>query len=185
VYYDWYPRYAGRTEPNFSAHWFREEGGKAIESRHERRFSADFDMLGFAAIGSGGTSAMSRYPSLKIIVCFPLATGFFLRYLSRARGKVHAESATDVGKTHSTCVRPRPQDCEFLSPITGGADAVRAEWLRTGAPQQSDNAIEIIENISYIGDSDAGIRAKPCLGLFHMPFPKRKQESERYQEVRV
>jgi ATP-dependent protease HslVU (ClpYQ) peptidase subunit len=118
----------------------------------------DCDMLGFAAIGSGASAALSSLSFTKDHCNFyPSATSAEVFYYVLA-AKFMAESATDVGKdTFDVCL-VHGAGCEFLSPYAGGSETVRDAWLEKGAPRKSAEAIEAISSMIYGGNT--GLSAK-------------------------
>jgi hypothetical protein len=113
----------------------------------------DFDMLGFAAIGSGASAALSSLSFAKDHSNFFRSDSSAKVFYHVLAAKFMAESATDVGKdTFDVCI-VCDSHCEFLSPMAGGAETVRRLWLEDGAPRRSEKSIKAISAMLYGGDT--------------------------------
>lgn len=113
----------------------------------------DFDMLGFAAIGSGASAALSSLSFAKDHCAFYKSDSSAEVFYHVLAAKFMAESATDVGKETFDVCTVYEASCEFLSPMAGGANTVRDLWLKFGAPRRSEEAIAAIESMIYGGET--------------------------------
>ena len=115
----------------------------------------DWDMIGFAAIGTGAVSALSslsfavdhcgfsRYDSIEDVSYHVLAAKFM------------SESATDVGRdTFYVSVNSDPE-CTFMY-SKDGFDIARKLWEVNGAPRRSAETIEAIKNFLFPWSEDLG-----------------------------
>ncbi|HEY1903503.1 MAG TPA: hypothetical protein VGG56_13790 [Terracidiphilus sp.] len=111
----------------------------------------DYDMLGFAAIGSGASPALASLTFARDHNML-LPTEDFCEVASHVlAAKFAAESATDVGHdTFYVCNSPKGV-CHFLSGFKGGVETVRTSWHQYGAPKRSPETIQLIRDLTYSG----------------------------------
>lgn len=133
-----------------------DENGKS----HLRVVSADdtpedWDMIGFAAIGTGAISAlnslsfavehcsMSKYGSVEEVSYYVLAAKFM------------SESATDVGRDTFYVSVDKDDECTFMY-SNAAIDIVRESWERFGAPRISKETIGAIKDLMFPWSEDLG-----------------------------
>ena len=109
----------------------------------------DYDLLGFAAIGSGALNALASLSFAKDYNSLSESNDIHEVTYHVLVAKFMAESATDVGKdTFYVCIGPSGI-CHFLNPFAGGVDPIRKEWEQSGAPRTSVETLEVIKAIGY------------------------------------
>jgi 20S proteasome alpha/beta subunit len=114
----------------------------------------DFDMLNFAAIGSGAQTALASLSFAKDHCgLYHISDMAHVTYHVLA-AKFMAESATDVGRqTFFVCTGP-DGECHFLNPFAGGVEPIRRIWEESGAPKPAQQAIEAARDLMHEGDED-------------------------------
>jgi len=109
----------------------------------------DFDMLGFAAIGSGAATALASLAFAKDHCSLLSHSGMQEVTYHVLSAKFMSESATDVGQqTFYVCLCPNGE-CRFLDSRKGGVESVRNAWKQYGAPRRSPEAIQVITDLVY------------------------------------
>jgi hypothetical protein len=109
----------------------------------------DFDMLGFAAIGSGAQTALASLAFARDHnALFTIQESCEVASHVLA-AKFTAESASDVGQdTFYVCNSPGGF-CQFLSTDKGGVEAVRKAWHQFGAPKRSPETVQLIRELTF------------------------------------
>jgi len=115
----------------------------------------DFDMLGFAAIGSGASQALGSLAFAKDHTSLCQHSSLVDVTYQVLAAKFMSESATDVGKDTFYVATSKDQNCDFISSYAQGIEYIRDAWAKQGAPRDSPRALSAIADLLHSG-SDEG-----------------------------
>jgi hypothetical protein len=111
----------------------------------------DFDSLGFAAIGSGASGALSSLSFAKDHLGFGRYSDMEPCAYHLLAAKYMAESATDVGRdTFFVSVGPKRGSYGLH---TLGEEAIRKSWEKYGAPRHPKETIKILKDVLFPTDA--------------------------------
>ncbi len=115
----------------------------------------DYDTIGFAAIGSGASPALSS-------LAFAMDHSKFSRYCTEIdathavlAAKFMAESATDVGRSTFYVSIHADRISRFMGSF-GAIDTIRSMWEKRGAPRLSREVEAIIADVLYEPEKEDG-----------------------------